>query len=741
MVGLIFPCLAQTGPTAIFLEVPLMVQAPGYQSAVRAYHDGEDFFVEMANLWEELGYSVTREKMLLTAQDREQRFVIDFGRAQFTRANETPVSLKGDLLHSQGRYLVRAQALGQLFGSDVHFDETRLSLQLSSSAEHFNTFALGSRAYQGSEVPGPLRMGRERHLLGGLVASWHVTRQWHGDKLLYSDARVHFSSGMLGGAVSGILGRSAEASYLFDRPGSKMLTRIEAGRMGAVDGLRLSNLPLASLHLQRTLTLQGRAAPHAMAEVMLGGQVIDRTVADQRGRYRLRIPARYGTTEAIVRIQPLGGLPAYEQSHHLLIPPSLAPPGKFFYDAMLGDGGLINVSYGLHSRLTAHVTGQHHGPVTTGVIANPWPFVVLTGEVSWPLKMVNASASLWRRYYAVEATVTPYRSHALLTGHWRQIGLQLSATTEPHRGQQFSGALFWHGKSGTSARLHLHDASSWHVAAGHVTPVWGGVLHLGLFAKSPHLGGAEILFSSRGLGLGLNMAYDKAHKSFSGQITFQLRTSAFEVASRAHSGGTHVHSASGSISIGPEIRFSRALYGETAALIRVFEDYDGDGKLSNGEPILPDVDVQLFQVPLQRIGSGALRASFLEPYAAYQVQILEQSIRDPWLRPTPGYSFSFIADPGRTKRVDIPMRRIPLVRGIIQSVNLPPSRLLIRALQEGRPVGAAEVYRDGGFALRLEYGDYLLQVEDLVEDTVLTRQPLTVSARQRVIDLELNIDL
>jgi len=273
-----------------------------------------------------------------------------------------------------------------------------------------------------------------------------------------------------------------------------------------------------------------------------------------------------------------------------------------------------------------------------------------------------------------------------------------------------------------------------------VLSAWGGILQMGLFARSPRTGGTELLLSTRRLGLGLTMAYDSVHQDFFGQVTFQVRTRALAVASRVHSNGVHTHSASGSISIGPDIRFSRALRGETTALLRVFEDMNDNSRLDPGESLLPEVDVQIFNASLQRTASGTLRAPFLEPYAAYQVQILEQSIRDPWLQPTTGYTFSFIADPGRNKRIDIPMRRVPLVRGRILSLDRPASRLRVRALQEDHPVGVSDVYRDGGFALRLEQDVYVLQVEDVIENTVLRRQPLTVPAGQRIVDIVISLE-
>ena len=754
------PCRAQVPDGKVYLEVPLMVQAPGFHSVVRAYHDGERFFVDAALLFERLGYTVERQGLQLVASDVDRRFALDFALQEATRADGTTVSLDGDAHNSDRRYLLAIEALERLFHSDIFFDEARLSLQLSTVAEGFDTFALGPRAYMGSEVPGPLRFGRQRHLLGGVVASWYATRQWHTGRANYTDGNVHFATSMLGGSVRGSLGNNPEATYLFDRPGRTRLTRLEVGRMASaghqhVDAVRVSNLPLSSLHLQRTATLQGRAEPHAMVEVVTGGHVVDRTQVGQSGRYRLRVPAYYGTTESIVRVHPLGGAQPYEERHYFLATPSLAPPGRLYYDAVIGAGGALHARYGILPRLTARISGQHRGDFRTGVAASPVPFVVLSADVAWPLRLVQASAHLWHRHLSTEAAFTSEKGHAqghlVVAGQWQRLSVQLTGSASRSRGGwaalRLAPSLSYHARGGMAARFQVQAArygglgtTLWNAAASKALAARRGGLQLGLFARGTRIvrsGGIEALLTMSHLSLGVMAAYDPTPRRLLAQVTLQVRTSALGIASRANTDGTHTHSAYGSINVGPDLRLTRALRDETAALLRPFEDLSGNGRLDPGEPLLPEVDVQLFHATLQRTSSGALRALYLEPYAAYQVQIIEQSIRDPWLRPTTGYSFSFIADPGRTKVVDIPLQRVPLVRGLVRSFERPASRLRVRALMDGMPVATAEVYRDGGFALRLAQGTYVLRLEDAVEETLLLQQPLVVPAGTRVMDVEL----
>ena len=749
---------APSGHGTVFLEVPLMVQAPGFQSVVHAYHDGDRFFVDAARLMEQLGYSVTRADAQLTAADARHRLVMDFAEMYIQRPGAPPVSMSGHAVYSQGRYLLDVSALSRLFGADVFFDEARLSLTLSTAAEHFDTYALGRRAFLDSEVPGPVQFGRQRHFLGGITASWHATQQWHHGRPVYRDGVVHFTASALGGAVRGLAGRTAEATYLFDRPRRTHLTRVEVGRMTLHDGvpvraLRLSNVPLAALHVQRSATLRGEAPPHAMVEVTAAGQIVDRVQVGPDGQYRLRVPAYYGTTEALVRVQPMGGAAPYETQRYLVTTPALVPPGRLYYDAMFGTRHALRIRYGAGPRLTVQAHGIYGGKFHFGASASPWPFMVLSADVAfWPLALVQASAHLWRRHLRAEAAFSASdgqsHGHLVVYGQRHRMGAQLTGhLTQGGAGTAFrlAPSVAYHGTEGLAVRLQLETANDhglhavrWHAAATKTQPLLGGALQIGLFLRGMQgvqNGGVDALFSLRHGAVGAVLFYDPSLRRAQGKVAVQVRTRALGVASHATSTGTHTHSAYGSVSIGPGLRFTSTLSDETAALLRIFEDMDGDGVLDSGEPLLSGVDVQLFHAPLKRTASGLLRASYLEPYTTYQVRILEQSIRDPWLRPATGYSFSFIADPGRTKVLDIPLQSAPLVRGRVSGFERAASRLRVHAMRDGVAVDSAEVFRDGGFALRLERGPYRLRLQDVVDGSLLKVQTLHVPDGARIVDV------
>ncbi len=729
-----------------------MVQAPGFSAVVRAYHDGSRFFVESATLMERLGFVVERQGLQLVATDVTGRMELDFARKAAIRHDGSRVSLSGQAHHADGRFLLTVQVLEVLFGSDIHFDERRLTLQLSSAATQFDAAALGPRLTLDSEVSGPLRFGRERPLLGGAIASWQVTGQWRRIEPIMMQGTLHLTASILGGALGASLGGTPVASYLFDRPRSRWLTRLEAGRLvlsdaAPVDAVRLSNMPLAALHVQRMAVLRGHATPHALVEALVGGRVTDRARADSRGRYALRVPTYYGSTEAVVRIQPLGGAAVRQERHYALATASLAPDHRLEYDAVLGSGGAVHVRYGLLPRLTVRASARHRRGPAAGITASPFPWAVIAADLAWPGHLTQTSVHLWHRPLRVEATRNRDRWHVAATLHQRRLGVQLMAQASRASGSHVAPVLTYHGPGGRFARLEVHMTrrqgfrhARWVAEGGMAVTLQRRMVEVRLVAdgrREPLNAGIEALLTTRALTFGMSGHWHLPSGRMRATVTLQLQTEVFGLASRLSSGGTHTHSAYGSIGVGNGVRFSRAFEGETSALLRVFEDHDGDGHRDPAEPLLPAVEVQVFHAPLRRMASGVLRAMHLEPYAAYQVRIIEQSVGDPWLRPATGHTFSFVADPGRAKVIDIPLQRTPLIRGRVLSADRPHARLIAQALQGGGIIMERPVYSDGGFAFRLQPGTYVLQLADATDEEVLLRQPLTVPVGQRIVDVQL----
>jgi len=74
------------------------------------------------------------------------------------------------------------------------------------------------------------------------------------------------------------------------------------------------------------------AGPNAVVSALVGGVVAGRVQSDGQGRYRLTVPAHYGTSRAELEIVPAGGRPLTLQTRYLLITEDLLPAGNLYWD-------------------------------------------------------------------------------------------------------------------------------------------------------------------------------------------------------------------------------------------------------------------------------------------------------------------------------------------------------------------------------------------------------------------------
>ncbi|MFQ5569853.1 MAG: hypothetical protein ACE5G0_09275 [Rhodothermales bacterium] len=758
----------------VLQEVPLALEAPGYYRYVSAYHDGESFYVDVVELFRLLGFEIRHVPPVVEALDASRTYTINFadGTARRTASPTAHISLAGEYIVGAGRYYVTIAGLTALFEADIYFEEERLSLRLSTAADKFNVGALRKHPRLLGQAPGPLRFGRTRHLLGGVIANYQVSRHQVGSQPGLYQGSLSFTGSLLGGSISGDIqmlrrqgmrrpGRVSPAalSYLFDRPGSGLLTRFEVGRFGQsywsapepFEAVRLSNLPLTSRYLQRESSFSGQAEPHALVEAVVSGVVVDRAEADAAGRYQIVVPTFYGSTEAIVRTRPLGGATPREERRFLFTTSELAEPGRFYYDAYLGRTqqthrrvGLVHLQYGVLPRLSASVAGIYYGDVArarVGVAFSPLSFGVVSADIDLPSGRLRGDVKAWHSRLSLEATYErgpkpsilstgKHLFQSQLTASWGRLsGFVGISFTEGFQGwthRRISPALSYYSKRGISAsaqltaqRLSTDDGTSadgytYRASLGKTFFLPEGSSRLSLFARgrgrqAVGQSGVEGFLSWKSVSLGFSAGYNFHAQDFTGALTLRLDTPFSGFSSRGSYSGSmvsHEETLYGSIELGRQPRLTRNSLQRSSAVIRVFEDLSGDGHYQVGEPLRPEVQVQLYQAGLKRQPSGTLRAGFLQPFATYQVEVIERSIRDPLLVPTTGYTFSFIADPGRTRRIDIPLQRLPVVIGYVRGLEIAPPRLRLLVFQGDEQVEATDLYRDGGFTLRLPPGRY-----------------------------------
>ena len=280
------PALGQPGPEKVFLEVPMLLEAPQHQKMIRAWHDGERFYVDAVMLLSELGFAVTSENATVTALDIDSKIVIDFARRQQVLPQQR--SLHKEVLHSDGRFLLSMAALRRVFGSDIHFDTDRLHLRISTSAQLFDASSMHMRRPVWNEAPGPLIFKRHRAWWGGVMLNWQIHRQPG-----FLQAGVQVMGSVLRGTLQGHLGTGRQAlTYFYDRPQGRDLTRVEFGRFAdGFSGVRFSNRPLVTRQLQRIHVIKGRTSPHGLVEARISGHLVDQVQADADGTVSAPHPA------------------------------------------------------------------------------------------------------------------------------------------------------------------------------------------------------------------------------------------------------------------------------------------------------------------------------------------------------------------------------------------------------------------------------------------------------------------
>ncbi len=694
-------------------EVPLMVEAPGLQELVPAYHDGEQFFVNAARLFKILGYHTAVDSTHIELHDAVRRYRVELA------DREVP--------------LVRLDILARSFGADMFFDEKRLSLMLSSAAERFDTRILVPQTALPGQAPGPLRYGRQRRILGGAVAAYDVT--WGGRREVVANTRYTVST--LGGSLQGEAG---SLSYMLDLPFKRVATSVTIARTRYSREVRLSNSPLGSQHLHRRSSIGGRTEPHALVEAAISGVVVDRVVADSGGRYRLVVPIYYGSTDVTVlhRSPASGG--EREERHHVFTAVEQVEHKRLYYDAVFTrDRTRLTTSYGLLPRLTLRAEGEeyHYQRLWLGAVASPWRSTIAAFDIDAISSRLRAQMYFVQPRMRADVSYTSERRQlrALLTGHHRGLNGLFAASVDVS-GSLVQQRASYFGQTGVTAEVgysrqhyrslpvyqHLRAMVGHAGMVGHVAGrVSAGVTqgrHLQLWVVEGHA-------SLRRVSLGVNTTYDARQKSVHVGATLRANIGIAALGSNRDGAGHHMHTLSGSVAIGPRVHLSDEAVPRSSAILRIYEDRNGNNQLDRGE-LLPEVEAQLFHATLRRTTQGTLRAHSLESFTAYQVQILASSIRDPMLHPLPGYTFSFLADPGQTKIIDIPLVRPAHIAGRVAIWDRAASRLEVKVLQDADDIASAPIYRDGGFSLRLSPGRYMLQLRDVVSGEILAVQELMV---------------
>ena len=746
------PLLAQS----ILMESALVLQAPGYQGVWPAWFDGDRFWLQAQPFMEQLGYEILfSDSTELTTRDRRRAITFDYAGNRIHVNGEEREIVDFAMVGSDGQMLITVEALQEAFGSDLVWDESGLILRLSSAASLFEPTRFSEAV--GMEVPQNVLFPRQRTWLGGVHIGYSLLHEWHERTGRSFTPVARVAAHVAGGTVRWHVSRTSTrlVHYTLDFE-SRWLSRIEAGQYGEGLGVRVSNRPLHPRRVHREAVQLGKASPHAIVRGRVSGAISEQVQADREGRYAVRHPVFYGSTETTIEVEPLGADPLEVTGTHWLTPYAMLPQGNLEYNAQLSATPSGEIAWGMSSWLTLRAVAQR-APKRAVVRVHVLPLstINMDAEVDLVERNVRGNYQWWRPWGGLDGEVQVrqnpiqrqlFSTNFTLAGGGGNLQVRLSHQQDAGQasrtsirsilGWQFTqslrvhtGVQFQSGATQTlsftprltftlpleSPRIHLHANTK---TTGRQIDYWQG----GALANGRSWSARVLLRRSMQTG-----ALD-VHG------TFQVNTEWAWLDTRGGwSGGElfHFQALRGTIMIGEDIRFS-ALYEErTQAVIRLYVDNNLNGELDAGESLSLRHRVNIPTAALSHRANGEVVARNLDPYFAYSVSILPESIINPLLHPATGYQFAFVATPGRTRYLDIPLQPLPTVTGRL--TNWPGSYTVLQVqLRRGEFVEQSAVYQDGVFIAQVLPGNYQVTVTNLLTGEPVSETDLTVVAGENL---------
>jgi len=162
---------------------------------------------------------------------------------------------------------------------------------------------------------------------------------------------------------------------------------------------------------------------------------------------------------------------------------------------------------------------------------------------------------------------------------------------------------------------------------------------------------------------------------------------------------------------------NRQQTGGGAASVLLFVDNDNSGTYNPGDLLLPYRAVQIDRRGTMQVGKDSiLRLNQLQSYYRYNLSVNRNAIPDPTLVPVKD-NFSFVTDPNRYKRIDIPFYRGGVAEGTVyieregQKYGLGSARLKVRRTGEETEMTIRTFSNGGFYIMDLPPGHYQIFVD------------------------------
>ncbi len=233
---------------------------------------------------------------------------------------------------------------------------------------------------------------------------------------------------------------------------------------------------------------------------------------------------------------------------------------------------------------------------------------------------------------------------------------------------------------------------------------------------------SRTVFKTGRLTLGGLFNFDSKTLNAQFGLTFDLRQvrSATTIISNRNNVSAR-QSLSGSIGIDAPNRHldltNRQQVGRSAVSVVQFVDNNNSGKYDRGDQRLPYRSLKLDRSTTMEMGRDSiLRMNQLQSYFVYNLSVNRNAIDDPTLVPQKN-EFSFIADPNRYKRIEIPFYRGGIVEGMVMVQNDGKTygqgglRLFVKGV-DNTYEQTIRTFADGGFySMDIPPGAYTIEVD------------------------------
>ncbi len=393
------PAAGQRTPAGGEAEpAPLTLRAVGLpDTVVTALYGDTTFFLPLLGIFGRLQVEATYD----SASGRlgghyihaQSPYTLDFrALTATTRAGLTPIAPADFILTGEDAY-ISAPLLQRLFGITTRIDLAALTVSLSSP-DTFPVTTAGRRDLsrklrmggQNVPAPAPLRYGRDRQLLNGLMLEYGLTGSFvSGGSFALTDLRAggevlggDFQGALLGtmqGNTSSFTAGNAVWHYVLESP-RRYLTQLRAGSINTVGlqgfplhGVELTNEPVETRTILGEQAIAGMTHPDWEVELYVGDRLVGYTRADPTGRYNFDLPLAYGSSVVSIRSYgPTGGEEIERRRSD--VPLTLVPAHKLDYWVNLGrntldrtGAGQARAAYGVSGRLTLLSGLEYLGPV------------------------------------------------------------------------------------------------------------------------------------------------------------------------------------------------------------------------------------------------------------------------------------------------------------------------------------------------------------------------------------------